>query len=605
MLQQMRQNTKVILWIVILAFVGLIFAVWGMDLKRSGGSSRTGAVGKVNGRQVSADAYNQAYQQEVEAYQGQTDLPVMPGVVKALEERAWERVVNQKIIEENVARRGIVISDDEVVLNIRTNPPDFVRQSETFQKDGQFDYQKYVQYVNDPSIDWRWLEKYFREQLPMAHLQTRVCSNARITEGELRDLYAQRSEMVDFSYIAFLPSEFEYVPVSVTDEEVRAYYDGHTDEFTAEEEAEMEFTAVPIEVAEKDKETIRDRMNQVLQKIEEGTSFEDLARFFSQGMTASDGGNLGVFRKGSLTPDIEETAFSLKAGEVSDIIERDTDMQILKCYERTEDDQGVSIRLGQIYLRIEPGPETIEAVRARTEKLKTTAEVSGLAAAAAEEGLDLLGTGPFPRGTYVPAVGELAPANVFAFSAEPGDVSDPILKDNRYYIFSLVRRDSVHTRTFEEVADLARKGAEREKRLVLAKNGAERFRTEVEKGASLETIAKKVKREVMPANGVSRLSAVPGLGQDLDLVLAAFAAPDSTVIGPVNTSMGSFFLYRTGVTPFNEQQYAAERGSLIRSLLYTREDFFFRNWLKTQREKADIEDYRPELAAASKKSNPN
>ncbi|RPJ41145.1 MAG: hypothetical protein EHM19_12500, partial [Candidatus Latescibacterota bacterium] len=55
MLQSMRQNTKTVLWIVIAAFVGLIFAVWGADLTSSGSGGQGGyVIGEVNGRAVTA-----------------------------------------------------------------------------------------------------------------------------------------------------------------------------------------------------------------------------------------------------------------------------------------------------------------------------------------------------------------------------------------------------------------------------------------------------------------------------------------------------------------------------------------------------------------------
>lgn len=605
MLQSMRQNTKWILWIVIIAFVGLIFAVWGMDLKRSGSGGPTGSVGEVNGREIDVDSYRNAYQQEVESYRGQTDLPVMESVVKTLEDQAWKRMVNQVIIEQGVHDENIMISDEEIVQNIRTNPPDFIQYNETFQTEGRFDYQKYLQYVNDVNVDWRWLETYFRQQLPVNHLQARVATDARITEGELRNLYRQRSESVDFSFVAFLPNEFSTIPVEVTAAEVRAYYDSHSDEFQAEEVASLEFATVAIEVTDEDRAEIRGRMNEVLEKIELGTSFNDLARFFSQGQTAGQGGDIGSFQKGAITPELEEAAFALEAGEVTGIIEGENDMQILQCVEKTGTGDETSVTLRQILLRIEAGPTTIENVREETERLRSRAQESNLATAAEEEDSQLLGTGPFARGTYVPGVGDLAPANLFAFSAEPGDISDPILHNSRYYIFSLASRDSAHVRSFDEVRAQAELGAQRGKRLELAAAEAAKYASDAGSGSTLDEIARKASRDVETVITISRVSSVPGIGNDMKLVLAAFAAGENVVSGPVSTGMGSFYVRKDKLNAFDEQQYALERASLIRSLVITRQDFFFTNWLDAQREVAEVKDFRTELAERSRQAQEN
>ena len=55
----------------------------------------------------------------------------------------------------------------------------------------------------------------------------------------------------------------------------------------------------------------------LLKKLNAGTSFESLAKEFSQCPSSEDGGDLGEFGKGSMVPTFEEAAFSLGVNEVS------------------------------------------------------------------------------------------------------------------------------------------------------------------------------------------------------------------------------------------------------------------------------------------------
>lgn len=55
----------------------------------------------------------------------------------------------------------------------------------------------------------------------------------------------------------------------------------------------------------------------LVKKLEEGKSFESLAKEFSKCPSGKQGGSLGTFGKGQMVPDFETAAFALKEGEVS------------------------------------------------------------------------------------------------------------------------------------------------------------------------------------------------------------------------------------------------------------------------------------------------
>lgn len=58
----------------------------------------------------------------------------------------------------------------------------------------------------------------------------------------------------------------------------------------------------------------------LLKKLSEGASFEQLARDFSECPSGKEGGNLGEFKKGMMVPSFEKAAFSLMPGEVSGVV---------------------------------------------------------------------------------------------------------------------------------------------------------------------------------------------------------------------------------------------------------------------------------------------
>ncbi len=78
------------------------------------------------------------------------------------------------------------------------------------------------------------------------------------------------------------------------------------------------------------------KANDLLKQIHDGAAFEDIAKKYSDGPSAADGGNLGTFERGKLAKPIEDKTFALKAGEVTDVIHTKQGYVILKVVEHQQ-----------------------------------------------------------------------------------------------------------------------------------------------------------------------------------------------------------------------------------------------------------------------------
>src|SRR5437763_949398 len=72
------------------------------------------------------------------------------------------------------------------------------------------------------------------------------------------------------------------------------------------------------------------KANDLLKQIRGGAAFEDIAKTYSDGPSAADGGNLGTFERGKLAKELEDKTFAMKAGEVTDVIRTKQGYVILK-----------------------------------------------------------------------------------------------------------------------------------------------------------------------------------------------------------------------------------------------------------------------------------
>jgi len=118
--------------------------------------------------------------------------------------------------------------------------------------------------------------------------------------------------------------------VSVTDEEVKAYYEVNQHYFQTEGAVTARHILVDsIEIA-----------NEVKTKIEDGMNFEMAAMQYSSCPSKEQGGSLGQFTKGQMVPEFEAAAFNLNIGEISDPVKTQFGYHIIK----VEDKVSPSVR---------------------------------------------------------------------------------------------------------------------------------------------------------------------------------------------------------------------------------------------------------------------
>jgi peptidyl-prolyl cis-trans isomerase SurA len=120
--------------------------------------------------------------------------------------------------------------------------------------------------------------------------------------------------------------------IIISHEEVGKYYKDHPDEFTRPEQVVLR--EIFINTDKKDPADIpalRKKADDMLNRVHNGDDFGELAKHFSDGSTAAQGGELGVFKHdGTLATDIEDKVFKLNRNEVTDVIEAKTGFLIIQ-----------------------------------------------------------------------------------------------------------------------------------------------------------------------------------------------------------------------------------------------------------------------------------
>ncbi|MGH7682547.1 MAG: SurA N-terminal domain-containing protein, partial [Candidatus Eiseniibacteriota bacterium] len=175
MMQGLRDNMKIIIWITAIVFlVGFGILQLGGVMGDSGVQAPRGIVAKINGEPIRLETYTQLVTQMTG--QVTTQRPLQEGEDSYIREQAWSQLIGSKLMEQEAKKRGIEVSPDEIKAAIRISPPDFLMQAPVFQTDGKFDYKRYLSELDNPDsrLPWTQVEAAVANQLPLEKLRDQV-----------------------------------------------------------------------------------------------------------------------------------------------------------------------------------------------------------------------------------------------------------------------------------------------------------------------------------------------------------------------------------------------------------------------------------------------
>jgi len=126
--------------------------------------------------------------------------------------------------------------------------------------------------------------------------------------------------------------------IQITPAEVAKYYEDHKVEFKSPESLHLAEILVSTEAKpngpKPDEAAAAAKAKSLLDEIKGGAKFDEVAKKSSDDTaSAAQGGDLGVFRKGELSPELETTLYAMQPGQTTDVIRTKQGFIILKVLE--------------------------------------------------------------------------------------------------------------------------------------------------------------------------------------------------------------------------------------------------------------------------------
>lgn len=583
--------------ILAVAFVGwLVFE--GINDMRGGnvGGDINPVVGEVAGNDIRYNDWNSFHQNQL-AVMRQTGRVMTDEDLRIVENQAWESLINATLLEGELDRLGIQVTDSEVRQAFFTQPPQEMMSHAAFQTDGQFDIDKYRRFFTDPSTDETQLlqiENYYRSLLPRAKLQALVESGIYVSDEEAWEFFRDTNETARVRFVNIDPSET--VPdtaITVSDSEIRTFYNEHREEFIRPASARTNLISIALRPSQTDTASALKRATSLAERVRAGEMFEDVAANESgDTISAVDGGFMGHRARTELNPALANAAYAARIGEVTDPVETPFGFHILRVDSRTTD----SLSLRQIYIPIEMSPATEDSIFDFMDELEGIALAQGLATAAdsldSSINLDVQLTAGV---SFVPGVGALGVAPDWALEPETeiGEISRFWETPTGFHVFELLGRSDEGEIPLQEVTPNIRtqllidKKKERAAEII---NG-QLTNTPIE-DATLEAAATTMEWTVEETTTFRRGDFVPGLGQGTEAIGEAFGSVigiRSNVVDAGDAIAVIEVLEHHNVT---RTEFENVKEALLLQLRFERAQQYVQRWMAALRAEATVEDHR-------------
>lgn len=254
---------------------------------KSAANANSGKVASVNGVMITQARFDSAmtpYQQQIAAM---GEGAVTDEQLTQIKTRVLENLIGTELLYQESMKSGIKVEEKEITAT-------FDEQKAQFSSEAEF---------KDALKQYNFSDSAFKDQIK-----------------------------VGLTIQHFIDNKFTS-NTTISDEEVKKYYDENPSSFQEPEQLRASHIMVMVDSSadQAKKDEAKKKIEQILQKLKAGADFAALAKEVSEDTyTKDNGGDLDYFYKGQMVQAFEDAAFSLKPGETSDVVETEYGYHIIK-----------------------------------------------------------------------------------------------------------------------------------------------------------------------------------------------------------------------------------------------------------------------------------
>ena len=607
----MRSRMQVVMWTILVLFVTSMAIgglVGGASITDIFGGRQGNEVGSLNGKPILFEDFNQLVSNEINRMDQQSGRLISDEEREYIRAVVWERLIADLIIQEQIIKNKIVVGDEEVLFQMKNNPPPFLQNSDAFQSFGRFDLEKYLDAVLNPSqIDWKPIEDFMQNvYLPSYKLQQYITNAAAISSKDVLEDYKKRflDYKIEVLHVTEKAIDQDFYNGLLADrpsnDELLDIYNENILDYDQPELRYLKYVKWPIMSNATDSLRVKLEAEDLIFRLNKGEDFALLANTYTEDPSNSadpqnlKGGDLGWFNKGQLLPEFEIASFEAEKGSIVGPILTQYGYHIIKVNDKRTVESNEQVNASHILLTIQPGRVTENELKDTASIFALEATEYGFFALADSLGLEIQDSnGLRKESIFVDNFGVGRSAVNFAFNNVEGSTSDAIKNDNFFGVFFLDKVDKETVIPFEEVKEDLRNEFLSEFKKNHLKTLAESIKDNNQEEMSLSAIYKNNENlEYVAETNSALIGSFESIGKSNFIVGALAEAKEGDILGPLPTLRGQAFLRVIEISEVVNSDFEEKKESIKFSLLIDRQNAIWGNWLQALRDNADLKDYR-------------
>ena len=231
-------------------------------------------VGEIAGRTISLEEYQQAIQEREANFFLNTGRQAGDRDMATLRQQAWDMLVARHAIQREFSKVGVTVTVDEIEDMIHGKNVDYnVQQAFTNPQTGQFDRQQVMSYLqqlntmpetSEPRVRWEVFQRELKPGRERIKYENLLIKSAYVTTAQAELDYHLQTDVAEVKYVFVPYYAISDSAVTVTDSDLKAYYNKNKERYKSEHTRDLKFVQFPVVPSSDDTLAITEELNRLV-----------------------------------------------------------------------------------------------------------------------------------------------------------------------------------------------------------------------------------------------------------------------------------------------------------------------------------------------------
>ncbi|MCB0401415.1 MAG: SurA N-terminal domain-containing protein [Flavobacteriales bacterium] len=525
---KIREKSTLVMVIVGVAMLAFLLPTDGVQNLFGGQDT---SVGEIGGEMIDGQDFDRRLEEAITSWENQNQTAASTEVRESFREQVWNTIIREYVLESQFAELGLAVSPEELFDMVQGNDPHpQVKQAFTDPNTGIFNPSQVLQFLKSLETmpaenrnQWLLFEEGIEKERISTKYNTLLAKGLYATTSMARQTYKEQNEQRNVKFVVKRYNTVHDSTIQVTDEELKAYYQEHKNEYKQDASRDIEYVRFDVTPSQED---ITEAKEWIERTAEEFKTTDDDSSFVVY--NSEEPLDENYYGANAMPAQLDSMAFYAEKGTLFPVYEDNGSFVVAKLTDAKMVPDSVKARHILLKTTMQPTDTLLEA---RLDSIKGVIEKGGDFATIAKEVSEDVGSaieggdlGWFTEGMMV------KPFNDACFNGKVGDlvivqsqfgfhlieIQAQAEKSRKVQLAKVVRKITPSNETFDAVFAKASS-------FFSANNSSEAFTKATEGGEYMKRVATEIK---------AGDRSLPGITEARDIIRWAFKSEKGTVSEP-------------------------------------------------------------------------